>query len=480
MFSDFKNDKNYVKFFEDTIKDFGGVGRGEKKKYVMRNNTIPFPDKGAYFGCIAEGEDTTGAYSDLSIVVFPSNERESAQDRWLIALGVGSLGFKNDYDLVTLPGTRRLFRKYLKENFFVKNDFQDIESSDGFNGFCSEIPETLENAVTSYGNVLLTCSLFNPNNKEESEKLIKTYLAIYATLRHWPSNGIHRREVNAALVQQSEVNDDEENVRNLLLKRKYVVLQGAPGTGKTRLAKRIPGRNDIVLFTQFHAETSYSDFVYGIVPKVDSTVLGYSLHEGVFVQAIREALKTENAEKKVFLIIDEINRANLSNVLGPCFYLFEPIMSGQNVKIELCPKNGDNEALELDKLPDNFFVIATMNTADRSLAVVDFALRRRFAWYSLLPHAIDEVPGAGLKFHEPEFNVISDIFERYAKDEELSLQPGHAYFITLDSDPESIKDRLRYEVMPLIKEYLMDGMLPRAKDDFIRFFREYANVEMFN
>ena len=74
------------------------------------------------------------------------------------------------------------------------------------------------------------------------------------------------------------------------------------GTGKTRLAKRIPGRNDIVLFTQFHAETSYSDFVYGIVPKVDSTVLGYSLHEGVFVQAIREALKTENAEKKFFLL----------------------------------------------------------------------------------------------------------------------------------------------------------------------------------
>lgn len=479
MFSDFKD---YVKIFEENIKKFGGVGRGEKHKYVMRNNTSNPSEKGAYFGCIAEGEDASGAYSDLSIVVFPSNEPNSSDDRWFISLAVGSLGFKNDYDLVTLPGTRRLFRKYLNDETFVKNDFQDIESNNGFDSFFSEIPETLGNAVVDYKKVVLVCSLFDPNKEEESKKLIEIYLAIYSSLRDWPqqSNKTVRKNIKEVLVQQSTSYDYELSVRSLLLKRKFVVLQGAPGTGKTRLAKKIPGEKDIVHFTQFHAETSYSDFVYGIVPDVDSTELKYSLREGVFVQAIRDALKPENAEKKVFLIIDEINRANLSNVLGPCFYLFEPIMSGQNVKIELCPKHGDKETLKLDKLPDNFFVIATMNTADRSLAVVDFALRRRFAWFTLLPHSIDNSLETGLLFCKEEFNEISDIFERYAKDEELSLQPGHAYFIVLDSDPEGIKERLRYEVMPLIKEYLIDGMLPRAKDEFIRFFREHADVEMFN
>lgn len=495
MFSEFEG---YVEFFEDTIKEYGGVGRNGKKKYVMRNNTSQSSENGAYFGCIAEGEEPSGVYSDLSIVVFPSNEADHEKDRWFISLAVGSLGFKNDYDLVTLPGIRRLFRKYLKGNFFVKNDFQDIESYDGFHSFCSDVPETLNNAVKIYEKVILACSLFDPNKKEESEKLIRTYLAMYASIRRWPSNVNHKNNVNKAfnqhpahnddkeIIQQSSFDVDEENVLNLLLKRKYVVLQGAPGTGKTRLAKSLAKKNsagkDDVFFTQFHAETSYSDFVYGIVPDVDSEALRYSLHEGVFVRAVRAALA--NREKKVFLIIDEINRANLSNVLGPCFYLFEPKMSDGNAQITICPKhkeaNLEKEALELDKLPDNFFVIATMNTADRSLAVVDFALRRRFAWYTLFPHAINDSLDTGLKFCEEEFNEISDIFERYAKDEELSLQPGHAYFIVSDSDPEGIKERLRYEVMPLIKEYLIDGMLPRAKDEFIRFFREQADVEMFN
>ena len=94
----------------------------------------------------------------------------------------------------------------------------------------------------------------------------------------------------------------------------------------------------------------------------------------------------DNPKQKVLLIIDEINRANLSNVLGPVFYLFEYQSGVRNVRVKL----GD---MELEKLPDNLHVIATMNTADRSLAVVDFALRRRFAWYTLRPHEISVVKG---------------------------------------------------------------------------------------
>ena len=473
MFTHFTTDYDYVDFFESQISNFGGVSRGNKKYVFRKNVNNPFPDKGAYFGCISEGEDVSGAYSDLSVVVFPSNEPNDADDRWIIALGVGSLGYKNDYALVSLPGTRRLFMKYLDSNTFIKNDFIDIESSDGFSTFCNEndISDTLNNAVKSYGKVLLTATLFDPNDYDTGKTLISKYLAIYANLRRWPSNNAQRTAVETALTVSTPMINDRQNVNNLLEKRRFVVLQGAPGTGKTRLAKLIPSDDDIVFFTQFHAETTYSDFVYGIIPDVKEDKLIYSERLGVFVKAINEARKPENQNKKVYLIIDEINRANLSNVLGPSFYLFEPTMTSHNVIIEVCPE------LKLDKLPENFYVIATMNTADRSLAVVDFALRRRFAWYTIFPHVISA--DAGKYFCIEEFNALADIFEQYASDEELNLQPGHAYFVVSDADHSEIDNRLRYEVMPLIKEYLLDGMLSRAKDDFVNYFRKRINEEMF-
>ena len=474
MFSDITIRFDYVEFFEKTIASFGGVSRNTPKYVLRKNINSPFPDSGAYFGCINVGEEHTGAYSDLSIVVFPSNEEKTEQDRWIIALVVGSLGFKNDYHIVSLSGSRRVFLNCLGENSFIKNDFMDIETQDGFSSYCTRhnIPETLDKAVEKYRKVILACTLYDPNDFETGQNVIKLYLAIYANIRNWPTSKVQKREVNRIIQDRRPVAvNEEEIIRKLLRSRRYVVHQGAPGTGKTRMAKEIATDGEgQVFFTQFHAETSYTDFIYGIVPDVDSEILKYRKREGVFVQAIRAAL---NTDKRVYLIIDEINRANLSNVLGPAFYLFEPSMSGSNIKVEVCP------GLLLNELPSNLYVIATMNTADRSLAVVDFALRRRFAWYTLYPHSIEEAdPGQVFCFQE--FSEIASIFERYATDEELNLQPGHAYFIVSEDNPDNeIKTRLRYEVMPLIKEYLMDGMLSRAKDNFVNYFRDKIGEEMF-
>lgn len=479
MFNEIESEKKYVDFFIDTIKEFGGMYR-DNPKYVLRKNINPFPEKGAYFGCIGENEEPAGAFSDLSIVVFPSNEGNSTDDRWIVALGVGTSGFKNDSDLVTLPGTRRLFVNGLGKESFIKDSF-NIESDDGFNSFCEkkEIPETLKKAVKSYSKLLLVCSVIDPNNSDESKRAIKTFLAIYAKLRSWPSNQNQRKNVADAIKGATPAyNETEEKnkIKKLLEKRKYIVLQGAPGTGKTRMAKELvkEAENGNVFFTQFHAETTYNDFIYGIVPTLNSADLRYEATKGVFVRAIDKAKEAQG--KKVYLVIDEINRANLSNVLGTAFYLFEPSMSGSNIKIEVCP------GLLLDKLPDNLYVIATMNTADRSLSVVDFALRRRFAWYTMYPHKISV--GEGMKFCDDYFNAIAEIFAKYATDEELNLQPGQAYFIvpgqeTEEAMKEAIIDRMKYEVMPLIKEYLANGMLIRAKDDFVDYFRKTLDVEMY-
>jgi 5-methylcytosine-specific restriction protein B len=185
---------------------------------------------------------------------------------------------------------------------------------------------------------------------------------------------------------------------------------------------------------------------------------------GSFSKALKYAI--EHNTEKVILIIDEINRANLSNVLGPIFYLFEHKMDISNVDIEIFPN------FKVKKLPDNFFVIATMNTADRSLAVVDFALRRRFAWYTLKPKAINSK-----QFFKEDFTKIQEIFDWYASSEELTLQPGQGYFIA-DSEDE-MKNRIRYEILPLIKEYLQEGLLRNAKEEFNNYFSTRINLSLF-
>ena len=147
---------------------------------------------------------------------------------------------------------------------------------------------------------------------------------------------------------------------------------------------------------------------------------------------------------------------------GPVFYLFEH----QTGHRKVCICIGDKE---IYKLPENINVIATMNTADRSLAVVDFALRRRFAWYTLRPHKI--TPNTGYKFMEKTYNKFADIFFEYATDDELNLQPGQSYFIVNSKNKEEeMKARLIYELMPLIKEYLAEGYMLKAKDVFCDLF----------
>ena len=123
-------------------------------------------------------------------------------------------------------------------------------------------------------------------------------------------------------------------------------------------------------------------------------------------------------------------------------------------------------------LPENLFVIATMNTADRSLAVVDFALRRRFTWLTLKPHKIQDI-----NFQEGYFNDFDSLFQKYATDDELNLQPGQSYFIA--KDEEEMKTRLEYEIMPLMKEYFNEGYLLKAKDEFSNYFYNKLGVLMY-
>jgi 5-methylcytosine-specific restriction enzyme B len=399
-------------------------------------------------------------------------------------LGIGSRGFKNDYELATYPGLRRLFSKLINEKGFCKSDFSDIETSLPKPIIGSPDLQHIKNTIKIYTKVLPACQIVAKPESEEGKKTIAAFVAGYAKLREWPSNKDHRKAISEALEPflKATTIDEAEEIKNLLTERKYIVLQGPPGTGKTRTAKEVAGKIKAkTFFIQFHAETSFSDFIFGIRPDLNNKELSYKESLGSFTEALKFAKDHEN--EKVLLIVDEINRANLSNVLGPIFYLFEHKMDKSNVEIEISP------GFRINKLPENFSVIATMNTADRSLAVVDFALRRRFAWYNLKPNPINgkikklesvtvcELENTSGYFFLEDYSAISEIFDWYASSNELSLQPGQGYFIA-DSQ-EEMTNRIKYEIFPLIKEYLQEGLIRNAKEEFNNYFTIRINKSLF-
>lgn len=257
----------------------------------------------------------------------------------------------------------------------------------------------------------------------------------------------------------NEVYMDEDTYNTLteLLEAKYnVILQGAPGVGKTFAAKRlaysIMGQKDTsrVAMVQFHQSYSYEDFIQGYRPSKE----GFELVNGVFYKFCKEA--EEDNERPYFFIIDEINRGNLSKILGELMMLIEKDKRGE--KIKLLYSN------EWFTVPQNVRIIGMMNTADRSLALMDYALRRRFAFFDFAP----AFPSEGFKNYLAEKDspklekliaTVESLNSTISSDGSLGdgFRIGHSYFCTDDEiTDEWLKSVVEYEVIPLIKEYWFD------------------------
>ena len=456
--------------FVDVIKEYAqNVGFIPEKNGIWRkdiNRPANEFESVAYFGFIREGQEPSGPYSDFSLCFMPekTNDNTNSVSACAIVLVVGTQQFMYDGVLAQSPFTRRRFlRLNSNSRVYYKSDFSSI--TDPLPELITKLKEEhphIRQFDDRFGPLVVAFEVVDIKNDFTVDDLpyeFKKWICAYAEFRGWPTNDSQRKEVVDVLDKLESINSKKSLTDNeifeILKKDRYIILQGAPGTGKTFTALNIAEYKffNEVKFTQFHAETSYSDFVYGIRPDTDSNTLVYKNSPGILYEAIKEAKEGKN----VLLIIDEINRANLSNVLGPVFYLFEK-NAGDNRKYKI--KIGD---LEIDKLPDSLYVIGTMNTADKSLAIVDFALRRRFTWITLRPKVIERDD-----FRKEEFLDFENMFMRHATDEELNLQPGQSYFIAADDD--TMKQRLKYELMPLIKEYINEGFLSSGKDEFVNYF----------
>ncbi|MHC1745527.1 MAG: AAA family ATPase [Negativicutes bacterium] len=244
-------------------------------------------------------------------------------------------------------------------------------------------------------------------------------------------------------------------LKNLLRKKKNIILQGAPGVGKTyaaeRLAYSIMGEKDTsrVMVVQFHQSYSYEDFIMGYRP----TENGFTLAKGPFYKFCKEA---EPDEREYFFIIDEINRGNFSKVFGELLMLIENDKRGKEVRLLY--------ADEQFSVPENVYIIGMMNTADRSLAMIDYALRRRFAFFDFEP----AFESQGFKNYQTKvannkFDALVETVKQMniAIMEDSSLgsgfRIGHSYFCNGEEvEDKWLCDLVEYELVPLIKEYWFD------------------------
>ena len=470
-------------------------------------------------------ENDDSRYNDFSLVFFPQIS-DGKVTKCLICLGVGTNGFSKDSEIASLPYPRRFFLKLQRygAKLHFKQNFENLEYTIPYLNDRREEYGQIE----KYGNYLQICE-FEENfddesgfskvtvtvDKEKEEihlpKSIMRWILFYAQFRGWKKeedlqklmDEVNRMEGGKKGEKDVTVKDEEiEKTLDILKSDKFIILQGAPGVGKTYTTSKLSQHFKETVFEQFHAETTYSDFIFGIVPDTSSKSLIYTYKKGVLYKAIEKALAANehkdnwcylqeplkadysySKDTAVLRIIDEINRANLANVLGPVFYLFERSSQKRTNLIQI----GDKE---ICRLPENLYVVGTMNTADRSLAVVDFALRRRFTWITLTPKNLSKsketLDPPYNHFNEKEFEWFKNVFEKYATDAELNLQPGQEYFLTTKPNDDCSKqdhpkqdhpmyNMMKYKLMPLIKEYLNEGFLQRAKDEFsIYFFNEWG------
>lgn len=290
------------------------------------------------------------------------------------------------------------------------------------------------------------------------DKVDLSNVPLYANLiEETPTAEVYTKEnfLNEVYMDESKYN----SLKSVLLRKKNIILQGAPGVGKTFIAKRLAYSimrekdNSRIEFVQFHQNYSYEDFVMGYKPDGATFILKY----GIFYNFCKKA--NDDPNKEYFFIIDEINRGNMSKIFGELLMLIENDYRGQETTLAY---NGEKFTV-----PKNLYIIGMMNTTDRSLVMIDYALRRRFSFFNM-DAGFDTV---GFKKYQQSLgNAKFDMLIEKVKElnnaivDDKSLGKGfcigHSYFCNAKKcTDEWMQEVVQFDILPMLSEYWFDDEL---------------------
>ena len=415
-----------------------------------------------YAAYIHPSNAEAGAYGGMSFVIFPVEGAPC-----LVAMVIGTQGLAPDEAILGRPGHARKMQaicSWLNQQFggggqlaWAKQDPTRVDI---------DVPPSILNTWQMYDRVFkrygrVLYAIYRPTeNRDATLSAVTAMLDIlfqergHTPLKEYESD---ERAVQAAWFQHLMPTTTRDDVAGLLKTRRYVIIQGPPGTGKTRMAREMLA-NDYAgsgQTIQFHPNTTYENFVGGLAPVQESGnngALGFRFapKPGFLMEAAAKAY--QDPTRDYLLHIDEINRADLGKILGEAIYLLEPDPESPR-ELTLAYDFGPPFSRKL-RLPNNLHVLGTMNSADRSIAILDVAVRRRFAFLSLWP-SLAVVEEHGCELGQKVFRELVSTFIEHAAEEALPLVPGHSYF--LGKDEALARTNLKTSLVPLLTEYLAQG-----------------------